>query len=395
MQKGQAEKHIILFGCGELGYQVLNLLGGEVQCFCDNNSNLQGTDKWGKKVCSLKQIKEKYINYTILICAKLEKAYKIASQLDDEGISDYWIYPIIERKIGELPANQIREMLCDREKMFYARMLGYKNRVSGLEHQLNYMKQHADIRTMKPATGALRERQMALAELGTFITGALEEFQVKPFLCGGNLIGYCRNDGFIPWDDDMDFELIREEYDWLCRYCLSNQDENGLVSFRYKGKTEKLRFLYSHYLVKLIKDFPDRQSEWLDFFSMDYYADDYPFTVFKEDAKRIRFDGANEISGVEEKIKYIREQMEKNPYVVKKSNTIFWGFDNEESVYLFDRGKMIPEEVVFPLRKDTYEGKKFWVPNYPEEFLKYSYYDIWSFPDDVGLRKHNRKLEVY
>lgn len=396
MQKGQAEKHIILFGCGELGYQVLNLLGaGNVQCFCDNNTNLQGTEKWGKKVCSLKQVKEKYINYTVLICAKLEKAYKIASQLDDEGVSDYWIYPVIERKMEELSAVRIREMLCDKEEMFYARMINYRNRVSGLEQQLDYMKHHADIRTMKPATGVLRERQMALAELGAFISGALEKFQVKPFLCGGNLLGYFRNGGFIPWDDDMDFELIREEYDWLCKYCLSSQDENGVVSFQYKGKTEKLKFVQSPNLVKLVKEFPDKKNEWLDFFSIDYYADDYSFTAYREDAKRIRFDGANKISGNKEKIEYIREEMEKNPFVVKRSNTVFFGFDNQESVRLFDRGKMMPKEVIFPLQPAIYEGKKFWVPNRPEEFLEYNFYDIWSFPDDVGIQKHNIRLIAY
>jgi len=291
MEKDNKDKKIVLFGCGEMGHQVLHRLGnGNVLCFCDNNQALWKTEKWGMPVLSLEELKAEYHNYMVVVCAKLPKAYFIAAQLDDEGVSDYWIYPVIEQKIADLPVEGALKYLCDREAMFRMRMEFYQMKIERLEEQLDYMKGHADIRSMKPATGALRERQLALADLGEFFCQAVGEFGVRPFLCGGNLLGYVRNGHFIPWDDDMDFNLIREDYECLRQYCLKQRDEEGYISFRYEGRMEKLSF-YEHYkMFGLMKGVFGKPSLSLEFFSLDYYADNYPFETLRAEAKRIQTD---------------------------------------------------------------------------------------------------------
>lgn len=47
----------------------------------------------------------------------------------------------------------------------------------------------------------------------------LDGLEIKPFLCGGNLIGYVRHNGFVPWDDDMDFALMWKDYEKLRAFC--------------------------------------------------------------------------------------------------------------------------------------------------------------------------------
>lgn len=379
---------IVLFGCGEIGYQVLQMLGSKnILCFCDNNQMLHGTVKWGKRVLSLGQLKKEHSDYTIIVCVKLPKAYYITTQLDREGEADYWIYPLIEQKIAKLPVNKILELLCDKNSMYQMRIKNYQNKILELETQLNYMKRHADIRSMKPAAGRLRERQLALADLGGFLCQAVGNLGVKPFLCGGNLLGYVRNNGFIPWDDDMDFNLIRKDYECLRQYCLSHRDETGCVPFQYNGRTEILSFHEHYKMFGLQRWMANEPSLPLDFFSLDYYADDYPYESLRADAKKIQTDAYN-LGSTEERIAFVRAEMKKNPNIVEKSSSIFYGFDNMESIRPYDIGKMMPENVVFPLKKITFEGRWFWIPNKPEEYLSYNFEDIWSFPDDVGLQRH-------
>lgn len=60
---------------------------------------------------------------------------------------------------------------------------------------------------------SLREQQLALLDILDYVNDICEQHHIIYSLAGGNLIGAVRHQGFIPWDDDIDIYMLRDEYE--------------------------------------------------------------------------------------------------------------------------------------------------------------------------------------
>ncbi len=70
----------------------------------------------------------------------------------------------------------------------------------------------------------LRSRQVRVLNQ---VVDFCEEQGLRYFLCGGTLLGAVRHKGYIPWDDDIDIMMPREDYDKL----IFNFKVDGLTMF--------------------------------------------------------------------------------------------------------------------------------------------------------------------
>jgi lipopolysaccharide cholinephosphotransferase len=76
------------------------------------------------------------------------------------------------------------------------------------------------------------QRELTLEENHKVVLGILERMiqicdniNINYFIAYGSLIGAVRHSGFIPWDDDLDTIMLRNEYEKFIRYCIEHHEE--------------------------------------------------------------------------------------------------------------------------------------------------------------------------
>lgn len=65
---------------------------------------------------------------------------------------------------------------------------------------------------------SIKEIQAVSLEILKQIADLCDELNLRYYLCWGTLLGAIRHHGFIPWDDDVDIMMPRQDYDMLLEY---------------------------------------------------------------------------------------------------------------------------------------------------------------------------------
>ena len=91
----------------------------------------------------------------------------------------------------------------------------------------------------------LRKLQIAQLYMIKEIAKICEENHLRYYLCGGTLLGAVRHQGFIPWDDDLDITMYREDLEKLTRIIQENYKDTFFVQ---NFDTDKN---YARYITKI------------------------------------------------------------------------------------------------------------------------------------------------
>lgn len=382
------QKQIILFGCGEIGYRLLQYFGKRgVFAFCDNSCNKRGV-KYGVDLIPYEELKEIASDYILVLSVNPQNAGEIINQLTGDDIRDFVVYDsVFFSKMKRNTPDEFLSILNDdgerlsMERDYLYRRLNYKN------EQLAFLESISDIHKLNDAKGYISAVKEKLKDYVRNIFEFLSALKIKPFTAAGTAIGLYRHGGFIPWDDDVDFGLFRKDYDKLIKFGREHlhfiEVSLGVEGYRlqteyFKKYPDEYVMILSPSCLQIKKGTSWIDSNTIDFFPYDFYEDGFDYEKHLENIKEVS--GWRRLEAGTEKItKFI----EAYGHTCTDSNTVSFGLDGMDPYVCPQKGWM-KREVMLPLRETVFEGISCWAPSKLKEYLSYCYQDFEGYPSDIG-----------
>lgn len=275
-------------------------------------------------------------------------------------------------------------------------ILGFKIKIAkreiAKERQENvfyqYKKDKIDITKVPPAQGLLRDIQLANLALLKELAYVCEKNNFKYILDAGTLLGAVRHTGFIPWDDDIDILMFREDYEKFVSAFKNTTRNSDIYAEYHRDKDTN-----SQYFIKI----KHKKCPFLgvDIFPLDTYG---KHLSLKEQLK-----ATNKICKI---LKHLKKEI--NPNISnKETKTILTktmkekillssANENGDFVYGVDfahklKNWFLDRDIVLPLRKIQFEDSKYTTVNKPKEFLKNIYGDYMKYPKKMKILHYSYK----
>ncbi len=246
-------------------------------------------------------------------------------------------------------------------------------------------------RTIAPARGELRIYQLGCAKLMHELVEICRKNGLLIWICSGTLLGAVRNRGFIPWDDDTDTLMMREDIKKLRRILERDPEYQLALNYDYYCNSRQLRF----------RTRDAKNPCFVDVFIQDYSfeTDAEKFTrewVRKKQEAVRKFEetdsaamrawrekgviGEHEEFGAE--LGRMFERFYPDPEVPRDTTGagVYWSLDNLDP----DGERLFAHEVFFPAKMVEFEGEKYPAPRDYDQYLKKLYGDYYALPSDLG-----------
>lgn len=269
---------------------------------------------------------------------------------------------------------------------------------------------------------SVQERQKlqeSLLGIYSDIFSVCEKYKIKPFLQGGTLLGKLRHNGFIPWDDDLDLGMRRDDYEKFKRIFQKELGSNYILKGPGcpEGATNRFIQVFRKNTYYKSVGMPDSIPHhiYIDIFPIDYAPDQKGKRFIKGLWCNCLMAIAGGVEFRETLTKEMKQIMEDNfsgrvnMWIRLLIGKIFsfrplnWWYGKIDRTLLEKKktgyctsgtgrkhylGEVVKADVFFPLKRSEFEGYLAWIPNQPENYLRNLYGDYMRIPDEKNREEH-------
>mgnify|MGYP000305127717 CR=1 FL=1 len=258
----------------------------------------------------------------------------------------------------------------------------------------------------------MTEKQELLLQLFREVDAICKKHNLRYVMAGGTLIGVLRNEGFIPWDDDVDIYMPKSDWDKFVEICKTEIPQNRALycsdvdrtytnGFPRYGGTDSCA-IHKHQIIG-----DDKAGEIIDVLTLDPIPDDdreyekyrTHMMIYTDLLNISMVVGARwEIPAFQYLYWLFRYKFFGKDRTLKKLEKIMFSYKEEECSryamrwggcpFLFDKNMM------FPVKYMDFEGEKVMIPHRTSDYLIWHYGDEWSYIPPHGERESHESIYV-
>ena len=257
----------------------------------------------------------------------------------------------------------------------------------------------------------LKKLRKAEIEILDEIERVCKKHNIKYFLMFGTLLGAVRHQGFIPWDDDIDIGMTREDYDKFMQIAPKELNEKYHLDYINTNKNYYLPFMKVRNKETLFEEetslkYDGPKGIWVDIFPYDYIKKNklskltkikvkFIFLLYETLAIRnLKAKTSSKLAQITTKLMSNKLNFKLIDLLIKEKkkteNIVYYNFRGMKHVVIFNK------KDIFPLTTIDFEDKKYAVPKNYKTVLKKLYgKDYMQLPPIEQRESHNPKKVIF
>lgn len=251
-----------------------------------------------------------------------------------------------------------------------------------------------------PDGSILRQHQLKMLDILIIIDRICKKHGIKYWISDGTLLGAVRHGGFIPWDDDLDIQMMRKDFKHFIKIISEELPENFALQTHKTDKGYVAPYAKIRELHSTITEF---HSNDVNYKYKGIYIDVFPLERCSKVFTRI----ADFMHTHLYKVSHVRGGQMRYAYVdsiFKITKGIYSLFRGIDSIFVksgkctFTYGSCLGyhnfvDEDIMPLSTIEFEGYTFNAPHAPETVLKKQYGNYMDLPAEEDRMTHTLSVE--